>query len=109
MSLCKPSFLSRAFLCFSLASCAGLTPVYPARPPASPGDPVADPTPSRIVVHATITGAALRQALEEKLPAAGEGTVPLVGKERRFTWKRDPMAVRFDRGRIVVELHLVAT
>jgi hypothetical protein len=62
-----------------------------------------------VVVHATITGAALRSALQEKIPETGEGTVPLLGKDRKFTWKRDPIAVRFDRGRIGLDLHLVAT
>jgi hypothetical protein len=105
MPPCKPSLVLLALLC----SCAGLTPIYPPRPPATPGDPVADPTPSRVVVHATITGAALREALQSKIPETGEGTVPLLGKDRKFTWKRDPIAVRFDRGRIGLDLHLVAT
>jgi hypothetical protein len=90
-------------------SCSSLTPVYPPRPPATPGDPVADPVPSRVVVHATITSAALRQALEDKMPATGEGTVPLMGRERKFSWKRDAVALRFDRGRIGLDVHLVAT
>ena len=105
MPLRKPSLVLVALLC----SCAGLTPIYPPRPPATPGDPIADPTPSRVVVHATITGAALRDALQSKIPETGEGTVPLLGKDRKFTWKRDAIAVRFDRGRIGLELHLVAT
>jgi hypothetical protein len=62
-----------------------------------------------VLVHATITGAALRSALQAKIPETGEGTVPLLGKDRKFTWKRDPIAVRFDRGRIGLDLHLVAT
>jgi hypothetical protein len=61
------------------------------------------------VVHATVTGAALRSALQSKVPETGEGTVPLLGKDRKFTWKRDPIALRFDRGRIGLDLHLVAT
>src|SRR3954447_25825283 len=90
-------------------SCASLTPVYPSRPAASPGEPLADPSPSRVVVHTTITNAALRQALESKLPASGDGTVPLMGKPRRFSWKRDPLGLHFDRGRIGVDVHLVVT
>ena len=92
-----------------IAACTGLTPVYPPRPPATPGEPIADPMPSRVVVHATVTGFALKQALESKLPATGEGTVPLMGRQRKFSWKRDPIALRFDRGRIGVDVHLVAT
>src|SRR5882724_9885885 len=105
MPPCKPSLVLVALLC----SCAGLTPLYPPRPPATPGDPIADPTPSRVVVHVTITGAALRDALQSKIPETGEGTVPLLGKDRKFTWKRDAIVVRFDRGRIGLDLHLVAT
>jgi hypothetical protein len=105
MPPCKRSLVLVALLC----SCAGLTPIYPPRPPATPGEPIADPTPSRVVVHATITGAALRAALESKIPETGEGTVPLLGKDRKFTWKRDAIPVRFDRGRIGVDLHLVVT
>jgi hypothetical protein len=56
----------------------------------------------------TIGGDALRRELEERFPQTGEGTVPLFGKDRKFTWKRDPVAVRFDRGRVGVDLHLSA-
>lgn len=105
MPPCKPSLALIALLC----SCTGLTPIYPSRPPSTPGEPIADPIPSRVVVHATITGAALRAALESKVPETGEGSVPLLGKDRKFSWKRDPIVVRFDRGRIGVDLHLVAT
>jgi hypothetical protein len=109
MPICKRSSL-RLWLLAALASaCSSLTPVYPPRPPATPGEPVADPVPSRVVVHATITSAALRQALETKMPATGEGTVPLMGKERKFSWRRDPVGLRFDRGRIGLDVHLNVT
>jgi hypothetical protein len=91
------------------SSCGGLSPVYPPRPPATPGDPIADPNPSRVVVHATISAAALRDALESNVPETGEGSVPLLGKERKFTWKREPFGLRFDRGRVGLDLHLVVT
>ena len=110
MLVCKRSSLRLALLVAPLlGSCTGLTAVYPPRPPATPGEPVADPVPSRVVVHATITSAALRQALESKMPTTGEGTVPLMGRERKFSWRRDPVALRFDRGRIGLDVHLVAT
>jgi hypothetical protein len=110
MPFCKRSSLgaSLAVVIF-LASCSSLTPVYPPRPPATPGEPVADPVPSRVVVHATITSGALRQALETTMPLTGDGTVPLMGRERKFSWKRDPVGLRFDRGRIGLDVHLVAT
>src|SRR5438270_318602 len=110
MPVRKRSSLRHALvLSLFTGSCSSLTPVYPPRPPSSPGDPVADPTPSRVVVHATIASSALRQALETQLPAMGEGTVPLMGRDRKFSWKRDPVVLRFDRGRIGVDVHLVAT
>ena len=85
------------------------TAVYPPRPPATPGAPVADPVPSRVVVHTTVTGAALRQAIEEALPQSGDGTFPLAGSERRYTWRRAPVAVRFDQGRIGLDVHVDGT
>ena len=110
MRVFQRSLLRHRFVSAALVwSCSNLTPVYPPRPPATPGEPIADPTPSRVVVHATITGAGLRRALETKLPASGDGTVPLMGKERKFSWRRDPLALRFDRGRIGLDVHLVAT
>ncbi len=89
-----------------LAGCAGSAPLYPPRPSEAPSAPLADPTPSRVVVHATLTSAALREALEGAVPAEGEGTFPLLGKERRYSWKRDPVTLRFDQGRIGVGLRI---
>ncbi len=91
-----------------LASCVGGGALYPPRPPSVPGEAIADPAPSRVVMHATITSAGLKKALEENMPGAGEGTFPLLGKERRYTWKRGPMALKFDRGRISLQLHVDA-
>lgn len=90
------------------AGCGSATPVYPPRPPATPGEPVADPVPSRVVVHATITGTALQRELENAVPRTGEGTFPMLGNERKYTWTRGPIAVRFDRGRIALDLHVDA-
>jgi Domain of unknown function (DUF4403) len=89
------------------AGCAGGA-VYPARPPATPGEAIADPTPSRVVMHTTITSAGLKSAIEEGVPQTGEGTFPMLGKERRFTWKRSPATVRFGQGRISLDLHVDA-
>ena len=61
------------------------------------------------MVHATITGAALKDALESKIPETGEGTFPLLGKERSSPGSAARDAVRFDRGRIGLELHVDAT
>jgi len=92
-----------------LAGCfGGEGAVYPARPAAVPGEAIADPTPSRVVMHTTITSAGLVRAIEEGVPTTGEGTFPMLGKERKFTWKRSPATVRFDRGRIALEMHVDA-
>ena len=91
-----------------VAGCAGEGSLYPPRPPSTPGEAIADPTPSRVVMHTTITSAGMKSALEESVPGTGEGTFPLLGKERKYTWKRGPATVKFDRGRIGIELHVDA-
>src|ERR1019366_10185260 len=53
--------------------------VYPPRPNASPSPPVADPTPSRIVMHVAVTSPALAAALEDAIPREGSGDFPLFG------------------------------
>jgi len=83
-------------------------PVYPPRPPATPGEALADPAPSRVVMHTAITSAGLKKALEESVPRTGEGTYPLLGKDRRYTWTRGDVAAKFDRGRVVLDLHVDA-
>ena len=90
------------------AGCTGFGAVYPARPAESPGEAIADPTPSKVVMHLTVTSAGLKSALEENLPQTGEGTFPLLGSERKFTWKRSPATLRFTQGRIGIELHVDA-
>ena len=90
------------------AGCAGFGAVYPARPPETPGEAIADPTPAKVVMHLTITSAGLKSALEENLPQTGEGTFPLLGTERKFTWKRSPATLRFTQGRISLDLHVDA-
>jgi hypothetical protein len=96
-----------AFLALA-AGCGSATPLYPSRPAATPGEPIADPTPSRVVLHATVTSAALTRALEESVPRTGEGTFPLLGSDRKYTWKRGAIALRFQQGRIGLELHVDA-
>jgi hypothetical protein len=59
-------------------------------------------------MHTTVTGAGLRGAIEDGVPKTGEGTFPLMGRERKFTWQRGAAGVRFDRGRIQLELHVDA-
>ena len=87
----------RPFLFLALVgSCGGaLTPLYPPRPQAIPGSALAEPEPSRVVVHATISSLALGQALDAAIPKTGDGTFHLLGSDRKYTWQRQPMEVSF--------------
>src|SRR4051794_13225349 len=93
---------------FAASSCGGFTALYPARPAETPGEPIADPTPAKVVLHTTITSAGLKTALEQSLPQTGEGTFPFVGGDRKFTWTRTPASLRFGQGRVGIELHVDA-
>lgn len=84
-------------------------PVYPSRPPATPGEPITDPTPARVVLHATVTGPALASALEGNVPISGESTVPVLGSDRKLIWRRNPMRLRFQQGRVGIDLHIDAS
>ncbi|HVE84211.1 MAG TPA: hypothetical protein VND93_15240, partial [Myxococcales bacterium] len=72
-------------------------------PPPSSGRPVSDPPPSRVVVHATIFREGLTKALASSLPRGGDGDLDLVaGQKLHYAWQREPVTLKFDRGRIVV-------
>ena len=103
--------LSRCFAmgALVLAACSSFGAVYPPRPPATPGAPVADPSPSRVVAHITITGAGLKSALDEAVPKKGEGAFSLLRTQRRYTWERNPLDVGFSQGRIVLDAHIRST
>lgn len=103
-----PAWFLLAPLALLLPGCSGEGAVYPARPPATPGEAIADPTPSRVVMHTTVTAAGLSSAIEEGVPKTGDGTFPLMGRERKFVWKRGPATVRFNQGRIALDLHVDA-
>ncbi len=90
------------------AGCAGFGAAYPARPAETPGEAIADPTPSKVILHLTVTSAGLKSAIEENLPQTGEGTFPLLGTARKFTWKRSPATLRFLQGRLGLDLHVDA-
>lgn len=106
----KALSIALSALTIGLFACGGGTPdpVYPSRPAATPGDPIADPTPSRIVLHAALSRTALERALEENVPRTDSGTFTMLGGERTFTWKRGNIGLRFDRNRIGLELHIDA-
>jgi hypothetical protein len=85
-----------------LACCSRFGPVYPPRPAASEGAPLADPEPARLVAHIAVTSAAMRTALDDAAPKTGEGTFPLLAAERRYTWERGGFDVGFSQGRVVL-------
>jgi hypothetical protein len=86
-----------------LLSCGGPGGHVRPPPPPSSGRPVSDPPPSRVVVHATIFREGLTRSLASALPRAGDGDVDLVaGQKLHYSWQREPVTLKFDRGRIVV-------
>jgi len=95
-----PSAFTVLLLC--LACCSRFGPVYPPRPAASEGMPLADPEPARIVAHLAVSSTAMRTALDDAAPKTGEGTFPLLGADRRYTWERGTLEVGFSQGRVVL-------
>lgn len=94
------------FLGLMLASletgCSRFGAVYPPRPPATPGEPVNDPAPSRVVAHLAVTSTALKAALDDSIPKTGDGSFRLAG-ERRYAWDRQAVDLGFSQGRIVID------
>lgn len=98
--------LALAGLC---AGCSTFGAVYPPRPPATPGAPVADPSPSRIVAHLAITNGGLRAAMDDAIPRKGDGSFALLRTQRRYTWERTPAEISFAQGRVVLDTRVRAT
>jgi hypothetical protein len=92
-----------------VVACSRFGPVYPPRPSPSVGAPLADPAPSRVVVHLAMASGALSAALEDAAPRTGDGTFPFLGSERRYAWERGPLELAFSQGRIVVAAKVRAT
>ena len=99
---------SVAAIAFAMAGCSQFGAVYPPRPPSSPGLPVADPSPSRVVAHVTVTSAGLRSALDGAIPKSGDGQFALLKTQRRYKWERDAIEVSFAQGRIVIDARVRA-
>jgi hypothetical protein len=91
-----------------IAGCTRFGPVYPPRPAERPSPLVPESVPSRITLHVSVTGAALRQALDASVPATGEGTVNLLGSERAYHWRRSPLDVSFAGGRVLARTLVTA-
>ncbi|MBP9112363.1 MAG: DUF4403 family protein [Polyangiaceae bacterium] len=92
-----------------LASCSRFGPVYPPKPPVSLGAVVVDPEPSRVVAHLRVTSEAMLDALETSLPKTGEGTFQASIKTMRYAWKREAAKLYFDRGRVRIDVNVLAT
>ena len=86
----------------ALASCSTFGAVYPPRPPSANGAPTADPLPSRIVAHVSVTSAGLRSAIDDAVPRTGEGSFALLGTQRKYKWDRKPFEVSFAQGRVIL-------
>jgi len=70
---------------------------------------VADPAPSRVVVHATVTALGLKQQLDQQIPRNGSGVFHAMGSDHRYIWSRKPVDIAFRSGRIGVTAHVDAT
>jgi hypothetical protein len=92
-----------------LAGCSTFGAVYPPRPPANPGVPVADPMPSRVVAHLAVTSGGLRGAIDDAVPRKGDGAFALLRTQRRYTWDRTPVEISFSQGRVVLDTRVHAT
>jgi uncharacterized protein DUF4403 len=103
-----PRALSLAVLFSFLAACGSFGAVYPPRPPATPGAPVADPAPSRVVAHVSVTSEALHASLDDAIPRSGEGEVKLLGGTRHYSWERPSLAVSFSQGRLILDARVDA-
>ena len=90
-------------VCLLAGACSTFGPVYPPRPPASPGAPVSDPMPSRVVAHVAVTSVGLKTALDDAIPRKGDGSFAMLRTQRKYTWDRAPVEVAFGQGRIAID------
>lgn len=95
--------LGIALLASVASGCSRFGAVYPSRPSATAGQPLADPAPSRIVTHLSVTSAGLRRALDDAIPRHGDGTFPMLGSERHYDWDREDVVIAFSQGRVVLD------
>src|ERR1043165_1801424 len=103
----KPYALVPALALAAAAVCAcGTTSasLYPQRPTAGGGAPIADPPLQRPTLHIALTQQGLEQLLSALAPAEGSGAYTFVG-ERPYSWKRQPFALKFDDARKAILAH----
>ncbi len=91
-----------------VAGGCGTGALYPPRPPAVPGAALADPAPTRVVLHATVTTTALQAQLDDNVPKTGAGEFQIMGATARYLWNRVTLGVSYATGRIVVQSQVVA-
>ena len=96
----------------ALVSCGGShlssQNLQPPPPAANGGRPISDPPPSRVVIHATIFREALVRKMAESLPRSGSGDAQVIaGQLLHYTWQREPVTLKFDRGRVVVGVNVM--
>ena len=109
-SIVPAIFLTCACLASAATGCGGSQSLHPERPTFGQVPPLPDPPPSRVVIHTTIFATALQKQLDDRLPKNGEGEVAVVGSQTlAYKWTREPVAIRFDRGRLVVTANAVGT
>jgi hypothetical protein len=97
-----------AFVALAVA-CTRFGAVYPPRPAPSQSPADADPPPSRVVAHLSIASDALRSSIDDAAPRTGDGTFPLLGADRRYTWSREPIDLTFASGRLVLSTKVRAS
>jgi hypothetical protein len=56
-----------------------------------------------VTAHLSVTGAALRQSLEDVVPKSGTGSFAILGSDRAYRWTREPLDVSFSSGKVVVK------
>src|SRR5262249_1611388 len=71
--------------------------------------PLADPSPSRVTAHLSVTGTRLRESLEDLVPKTGTGSFPLLGSDRAYRWTRQPLDVSFSSGRVVIKTKIASS
>lgn len=69
--------------------------LYPPRPAQTPGPILAEPPPSRMTMHVSLTAAGLSKLIEATVPQTGEVPFTLLGP-RKLVWRRSPIELSFD-------------
>ena len=92
----RGQILCTTLLAGALLSSACSEALYPPRPQSIPGPALADPPPSRVNLHVSLTQDGLSKVIESSVPASGEVPFTFLG-QRKLTWKRGPIELRFNQ------------